>query len=71
LGGTIYDLVINVSEVLHILDFMASESQITPDYIEDYVSHGMPDMTFVISSNATDIHGYHSVAVMKIFLLPG
>ena len=53
------------------LDLITFESQITPDYIEDYVSHGVPDMAFVISSNPADIHGYHFAAVMKILLLSG
>jgi hypothetical protein len=56
---------------LHILDFIAFESEITSDHIEDYVSHGVPDMAFIIGGNTTDIHGHHFAAGMKNFPLSG
>ena len=53
------------------LDFITSKFQIALDYVEDYISHGMTDVTFVIVGNTADVHGYHFVAGVKILLLPG
>ncbi|MBA7605646.1 hypothetical protein ES703_12780 [subsurface metagenome] len=56
LVGAVYNLVVDVGDVLHILDLIAPEAQVTPDDVKDDVAHAVADMSIVVGGNTADVY---------------
>ena len=56
--STVYNLIVNIGDILHILHLVVTELEIAPDDIKDDIAHGMTEVCLVIGSNTADIHFY-------------
>ncbi len=66
------DFVIHISEIHDVMDIIALKGQITPNDIENQSGHGVPDMSAVIDSDATNIHAdFTGFNGLKLGLIPG
>ena len=54
--GPIYNLIVDIGNVLYIFYLIALELEVTPDDVKDDIAHGVTDMGVIVGCDPADIH---------------